>query len=633
MAEMKKNAQINIFMRIKQKIGFVLPILLIIIFIAIIAVWVSFYLKAVELEMLKEKKITLEWKMSEYTIKKDELIAYTNMKNAYNKYIQNLINYDLIFDTIKNYIPTDAKRSTLTITKKWSNITVWVNTEIQWYEEYMTFLRVIDKCSFSSDAQKQSLLNIQRVELWWEEGKEKLTDPVSINLYFNFSPADNEFVLQKKYDKTTQEFDDLWKFINFINVSKWLNPWNFSNTQDYWDELKEFYNKKDKFANKIAKIQNTDENGFYKVWTWENFISTIKRENILIWFLIEYYKEYKKELESNLLKIYNNWDIVDTYIDRNTDTEKTIIVLNLKENHKEYILEINTKILELTLIKRYNEYLLNKNYLNTFEKIKRNGSKKYTIITNNVEETLSADEYITYLISEYGILTEDDKILIDTIRTDRKKIIDWLSTFEDKTEEEIQKEIKAQYTKYINFIKWSDSKKKELLNINTYLDGYYSDYIKYNLYHEWIQILDYFFNSSQLDLIFLNNIKYSFFDFSVKDDLLIFKKRFLLTIENNRKLAAWINKLKTENWFLEEIKKTENFIKKTTDIILAWHNNIDCLYKDVKMETKDIYTSILKWKQEEQEKAKNVKEIDIIINNFSNKVVKNDKTEEKNNRN
>jgi len=38
MAEMKKNAQINIFMRIKQKIGFVLPILLIIIFIAIIAV-------------------------------------------------------------------------------------------------------------------------------------------------------------------------------------------------------------------------------------------------------------------------------------------------------------------------------------------------------------------------------------------------------------------------------------------------------------------------------------------------------------------------------------------------------------------------------------------------------------------
>jgi len=56
--------------------------------------------------------------MSEYTIKKDELIAYTNMKNAYNKYIQNLINYDLIFDTIKNYIPTDAKRSTLTITKK-----------------------------------------------------------------------------------------------------------------------------------------------------------------------------------------------------------------------------------------------------------------------------------------------------------------------------------------------------------------------------------------------------------------------------------------------------------------------------------------------------------------------------------
>ena len=44
----------------------------------------------------------------------------------------------------------------------------------------------------------------------------------------------------------------------------------------------------------------------------------------------------------------------------------------------------------------------------------------------------------------------------------------------------------------------------------------------------------------------------------------------------------------------KEAENTEDFIIKTTDIILANNNNIDCISKDIKKETKDVYNGLLK---------------------------------------
>jgi len=625
MAEMKKNAQINKIMQIKQKLWIVLPILLVIIFISTIFVGVAYFLKSSELKDIKETKTNLDKKMSEYNSKKNELLAYSNMKNAYNSYINSIINYELVFNTIEKYIPKDSTRSSFWITTKGSNVNVILNTELVGYEQYMTFLRVLDKCSFSSEEQKKSILNVQRVELGWEQWSEVLSEPVSININFNFSTATNEFILQKKYDKTVRQLNDLWKFINFINISKWLNPDVFNQQADYSDELKRFYSKKEEFAKKISEIQNTDENWFFKNNTWENFISKIKRETTLIDLLIAYYNDYKTTLNQNVIRIFDNWDI--TYKDPTTN--KVEIVLNLKDVNNKYIIEINETLLKLNILKKYNEYLLDGNYLDTFEKISKNATKKYSVIINNEKKELSSDEYITYIIGKYKILDEKDELLSWIISDEKIVTKNWKSEFEKISAAEIDKSIKAKYTEYMTFAKSSDAKKVELLNIDIYLKSFYKDYAKYNLYNDWVIILNYFFNKTKLDTQFLNSIKYPFFNFAVKEDLLTYKKRFLLTIENNRTLSAWINKINTPELLITEISNTENFIKKTTDIILAWHNNIDCIYKDVKMETKDIYTSVLKSKQEEQEKIKNTKEIDIIINSINDNEKQNNNTTEK----
>jgi hypothetical protein len=168
-----------------------------------------------------------------------------------------------------------------------------------------------------------------------------------------------------------------------------------------------------------------------------------------------------------------------------------------------------------------------------------------------------------------------------------------------------------------------DTTKVNLLNINTYINSYYDEYSKYNLYNESLMVMDYFFNTTKRDYNFFNGIKYSFFNFSIDPSSSSvyrnYKNRFLLTIENNNTLAKTMNSIKTPALYTKVLKDTEDFVKKTTDVILAKNNNINCTIKDVKTETRQIYESLLKSKQEEQERNNAIREVDIILNSSNNR--------------
>lgn len=615
MVKIKKNARRNFLFEVKHKLWVLLPLLMIVILLVYIFVEVVIFKFAKEEDKVNAKNIELRQELSEYESKKDVLLAYSNLKWVYDKYSNGIINLDLVFNTIENYIPKKSDRTNITINKNANIITTTVNTEVKSYKDYMSYLRVIDKCSFTSEKQKKSLLNVQKVELSNNGDDVELSTPVSVNLSFEFNSSDNEFIVQKKYDDTIKELNDIWKFIYFINIVKWdINDVFDINKTEYNTELKRFYEEKKLFVEDISKIQNTDSNWFFKAGTGENFINKIKRENILIDYLISYYNEYKTNISQNNLKIFNNWDII------HQGENNWKLLFNLKERNNEKILDINRKILELELIKRYNNYLLDQNYLDNFEKLKTT-PKKYQIVVDNEEKTVSWNEYIEYVIDEYWLVLEDDILfnsIINSKKYEEKKDEDW-NIFTEITEisnEDIEKQIKLEYTNYYNFIKDIENKKLNILNTNKFFDNFFKEYVTYNNYIEWVEILDYFFKNWK-DEAFLNSIRYTFLDFRIQW-LNTFKKRFLLTIENNNQIANNINLINSLDLFVKQLDITENFVKKTTDIVLSNNNNINCLTTDIKKDTNNIYNSILDERQKEKETNEKIKEIDIIINNFWN---------------
>lgn len=619
MAEMKKNAKIGIIRKITRLFGYVLPILLIIIFTSTWAIVYLYYAKWNEVSQKEAEYADLQSKLAKYKTKKQELISYWAMKWEYDAYINNELNYELIFNTIEKYIPSNSNRSALKITSKWNDVKVSVNTEIRGYQDYMSYLRVIDKCSFSSKKEKAALLNIQKIQLSKSpDGTEKLWEVAALNVNFNFNKTENPYLKLKKYTKDLKWFQDIWKFLYFINISKNEQENPDKEISDYTTTLKKFYDKKKNFTNKIAQILKTDENWYYIVNTWENFITKIRTENKLITLLETYYSDYKQSLISDKAKIFDDWDIIFT----NQNTWKSEVVLNLKEKIDDYIIEINKELLKLQIMKNYNDYLRKDNYLSTFEKIKSNTTKKYTLKIDWKTQEISASEYITYIINSYNILKEDDPLIEDSINKQVRTEKNWKSIFTDISDKELKKKKKELYTQLIKFTDNIEKEKITYLNANTYLNSFYENEIKYNLYNEWITILETFFNKTNLDTKFLEGIKYSFFNFKITNNIATYKKQFIVTIENNKKLALKLNNINSLKKFITELNNMEWFIEKTTDIILASHNNIDCIYKDIKMETKDIYNGILKDRQKEDENKTKVKETDILIKNISNKIQK-----------
>ena len=621
---MKKNAKIWFIYKIRKYLWIVLPISIIIVFIGLIILWYLYYQKHSEYIISEEKYNKLNTQLKQFNSKKKEILDYTAKKTAYTDYINNTLNYNLIFKTIEHYIPSNTERSSFNIRKKWSDINVSISAEIKWYDDYMSFLRIIDKCSFSSDSEKKSLLNIQKLELSkTKENKDELSDNNALNINFHFNTNKNEYLLLKKYEKKQKEFQDIWKFIYFIDISKDINSYPDRILTDYTETLQEFFDNKKQFTKELSDIIKTDSNGYYLPNTWVNFIKKIEVENQLIDFLIKYLEWYKSTLTKEKSQIYDNWDVIFSKL--NSKDKDKVILFNLKDKIDNKIIELNKKILKLTILKRYNQYLQKDNYLSTFDKIIKS-PKKYTLVINGEKKELSAQDYISYIINQYNILKEDDNLINESIKKYTTKIDQnkKITIFEKKSVEDIDKEKKKIYTESIQTLKNIDKTKASILDVKTYINNFYKNELNYKLYNEGIIVLKNFVNTFPLDPSFLNNIKYSFFNFKVNNNIKTYKKQFLVTIENNKKLAKKINLL-TNNWFLKQLKIFDEFKLKTSDVILALHNNIDCIYKDVKQETKEIYDSILKEKQDENEKKDKIKETDILINSIQtnkNKVSK-----------
>jgi len=610
---MKKNAKIWFLYKIRKYLWIVLPISIIVVFLGLIVLWYLYYQKHSEYIITEEKYNKLNTQLKQFESKKKDILDYTAKKTAYTDYINNTLNYNLIFKTIEHYIPSNTERSSFSIKKKWTDINVSISAEIKWYEDYMSFLRVIDKCSFSSKSEKNSLLNIQKLELSKsKDNQEQLSDNSSLNINFHFDTNKNKYLLLKKYEKKQKEFQDIWKFIYFIDISKNVNYYPDRTLSDYTETLQEFFDNKKQFTKELSNIIKTDSNWYYLPNTWVNFIKKVDIENKLIDFLIKYLESYKATLTKEKSQIYDNWDVVFSKI----NSKEKKILFNLKEKIDDKIINLNKEILKLTILKRYNQYLQKDNYLSTFDKIIKS-PKKYTLVINGEKKELSSQDYISYIINQYNILKEDDNLISESIKKYNTKIDNnkKITIFEKKSIEEIDKEKKQLYTESIKFLKNIDKEKIKMLDVKQYIDNFYKNELDYKLYNEGIIVLNNLVNTFPLDSSFLNNIKYSFFNFKVNNNIKTYKKQFLVTIENNKKLAKKINLLKND-WFLKQLKIYDEFKLKTSDVILALHNNIDCIYKDVKQETKNIYNSILKEKQNENEKKDQIKETDILINSI-----------------
>lgn len=604
----KKNAELKIHQRIYKKFWFVLPIVIILFIISIVTSWVFYFSKKSELNQLSDTKSTLMWKLNEYASMKWAITQYSWMKWSYNEYRQSLINFNLIFDTIEKYIPKGMERSSLKINKNQNNVSVAINGEVNWYNTYMSLLNVIDKCQFTDEKIRKWLLNISKVEIGWDKWDESLSSKISINYRFDFSTVKNKYLLQKNYDLAKQEFVTLWQYHYYSNVISWNNQDKWSNSfLNYSENIEKIVSSKEKFINDIATIKNTDINWYYLFETWENFISKLKKDNQLL----DYYDKYLLDLKTNLEWYYKkiNDDGIIDYISNqekkkeleNGTKEEDIKwkeVLNIKKNIENKIMEINDKRMEIYLLKRYQEYLLEENYLDTFDEIKKNPTRKYITIKNWDNVELSWDEYILNIIDN-KILKETDTILNEFI------------TFVEEDQKETEKN--KIYAKYIDYVKKIDTTKDKILDTKNYTENFYNNYYKYNIYEEIDKIFTYYITTANYDNSLFEGIKYNFMNFEYQNDLFSFKNRYILTLKNNSKLVTDVKKIQTMNWFNQLMLKLEEFLNETNDIIRYNNNNIDCIVQDTKAETKNIYEWILDEKIQDSEEETKINELNIII--------------------
>jgi hypothetical protein len=105
------------------------------------------------------------------------------------------------------------------------------------------------------------MLNIQKVEINKNKnGEDEIGTDISMNLIYLLDTIENPYLLLKKYERKNKEFQDVGKFIYYMNVSMFSNKY-FDNVQnDYFKTLKEFYNRKKQFSKAIANILKTDDN-------------------------------------------------------------------------------------------------------------------------------------------------------------------------------------------------------------------------------------------------------------------------------------------------------------------------------------------------------------------------------------
>ena len=582
--EVKKWFELNVFRKTYQYVGIMLPVTMVAFLCLAWYMWFDYYLKASQLAKLESINKTYisnvdtdnKWFIS-------VLSGYNKTLQQYKKFTETAVNYSTLFTTLEHYIPKDMERSNLRIklNEGWK-LRVNLSGKISDYKAYIGLLSVVDKCNFTDPAEKDRLLQFTRVE--FSQDWNSISDAKSINMQFDFDLNQNKILKEMYYKEMKKKFERQWNFLHLqwvIDGSK-QDVWSETGI-NYLESLDNIVKSKQEFTKSLSAIANIDENGYHVKDKGENFIAEYQTENKIFDFLIKYYEERRAYVQKRMSAVFDTGEIKYTL----RWSEKSI--LNIKEEGNERIKEINTLIAQLTILKRYNEYLLDNNQLNTFTSIKSNGG--------------DAAQKIDEIIKNKNIVTENEALLNSLVSENIKD-----SAARDEA-------IKAAYVEMVKFAQNADTNKVEFLKVKEkYVDTFYNHYYKDNFIHATYQILNAFIGATYNETIF-NNIQYQTLNFNATNANANFsyKKRFYLSLKNDTEMAPVMEFLKNEMEFNKNMVIYDDFKQQESDIITYNNSKINCLTRDVRQEKLTVYEDVLKEQNQKLEDKKTASELNIII--------------------
>jgi len=584
---LKKGSEANFIEKIYRFFWFILPIFFMLLIFVMLYVWYKYYDLA-----------SKQWKLEKVNASYSDAISnnqsfiwlvsnYSKTLEKYNEYTASLVNYPILFKTVEKYIPKDMVRSSMTLEKVdgW-NIKVLVNWKIEWYDSYLSLLTVVDKCNFMDQKQKDDFLALSKVELS-EDGK-NLGNVKSLSLNFVFNMQKNKILGTNFYKTSLKKFDQYWNYLYLQNITSWVKQdvWS-ENGIDYKEPLNKIIEDKNKYSEELSNLAKIDSNWFYIGWKVWNFIFEYKDQNKIFDFIIKDLQTQKTNLNILLSDLFDDWIVKFKW--KKDTKEKNIS--DLKSKVKKQIINIDKEISYLTLLQRYNTYLLSNNHqLDTFENLKKKNSKDF-------------DKVLANTIKENKILEDNDLILEPFI-------------WETKTDKEKGEKSKTAYVELYNFVKDADKKKIEYLDVKKrYIDTYYSRYYDLNMLNWFYEIVSWFIDN-WYDESLMNKITYKSFNFNTENTNANFsyKKRFYLTLKNDLNTRKYIRFLSNEKEFSKNLIEYEDFIKQEDDLVTYNNSKINCLKRDIKQEIKAIYTDLLTEQTRKTENDKKTKELNIIIN-------------------
>ena len=583
--EIKKGADLNIFKKVYQYLGLVQPLAFTLI-VVLLGYMVYEYISVTA----QKERIEATNKAYVANINTDNaglvniLSGYNKTLEKYNEYTDTAINFTSLFKTIEKYIPKDMDRSSLKIKLgEGGKLNVTLNGKVGSYESYISMLSVIDKCNFTDAAAKNRFIQLTRVE-FSSTNQDTISENKSVTMQFDFNMNENQILRESYYTKMVKQFSQYGNFLylNAVTSGKQQDVWSDSGI-NYMQQMDNIVAEKKKFTTDLTALMNMDENGYHITDKGENFIAEYTTQNKVFDFLINHYTQRKAVIKTKINDVFDAG--VVTYNSKGQDIE----IVNIKKVAQERLTELDNAIIKLTILKRYNEYLLDNNQLNTFTKLKEDGG-------DDVEAKISG------IIAQKNIITENDPLLLTL-------------TEAGLTAEEKEELRKAAYVEMFNFAKEVDSQKEEALKvIEKYVDTFYSDYYKDNLLNIDYNIVNTFISSGFNENVFAN-LNYRSFNYNATNANANFsyKKRFYLTLKNDFNMKDKMLFLSNGDTFAAEMNTYDAFKQQEEDIITYNNSKISCLNRDVRHEMLDVYDSVLEDRNTEMEQDKKASELNIII--------------------
>lgn len=582
--EIKKWFELNIFRKTYQYVWVVLPLTMISFVCLAGYMWIDYYLKTSQLAKLEQiNKTYISNVDSDNKGFISVLSWYNKTLEQYKRFTETSVNYNTLFNTLENYIPKDMERSNLRIKLNdgWK-LRVNLSGKVTDYKAYIGLLSVVDKCNFTDPAEKDRLLQFTRVE--FSEDGNSISDAKAVNMQFDFDLNQNQILKEVYYKEMNKKFERQWNYLHLQWVIDGTKQDVWSETGiNYLESLDNIVKSKKDFTTSLAAIANIDENGYHIKDKWENFITEYQTQNKIFDFLIKYYEERRAFVQKRMSSVFDTGEIKYTL----RGSEKSI--MNIKEMGNERIKEINTLIFQLNILKKYNEYLLDNNQLNTFSVLRTQWG--------------DAAQKIDEIIKNKNIVVENDTTLNGLVS-------------ENITDPQAKADaVKAAYVEMVKFAQNADTNKVEFLKVKEkYIDSFYNHYYKDNFISATYQILNAFIGATYNETIF-NNIQYQSLNFNATNANANFsyKKRFYLSLKNDTQMSPVMEFIKSEAEFNKNMIVYDDFKQQESDIITYNNSKINCLTRDVRQEKLTVYGDVLKEQNQKLEDEKTSGELNIII--------------------